>query len=630
MEAKSKEKFVLSHDALSKANIGLWAIEVVEGEAPRMYADATMCRLLGIKEGLDPERIYRAWYDNIDPDHYDMVTDAVNRMAAGSHAEVQYPWHHPTEGEIFVRCGGMRNMEYTRGLRFEGCHQDVTELIHIQKQAALAELENKFLEKMIKSIPSPFFIRTADDLCYRLCNQAFAELHGRSPEDICGLKNEDLFPPDHAALFAVHDRETMSAPGIHYFPCHGSGMNTRLYDKWQTCIDGGDGHRYIIGSLSDITDFKRAEQARSEFFAKVSHDIRTPLNAVIGYSQMLSAGVEDPVERREYLDSISFSAESLLDLITDVLDISKLGSDKFVFIAERCEFGELVRKVLRSVTPHATSRGVKLVAKTAGLPVVSLDVRRIRQILFNLVGNAVKFTEKGTVTVEASFERTDAGKGRLVFSVRDTGIGISADDLQHIFQPFMQAGNNTQQRGTGLGLSICKQLIEKMGGSITVASQLGEGSVFTVTLPEIGCCDGAAEVAAPKSIDPLEVDHSMDTLRLLLVDDIKMNLSVLKSMLRRMGVVNVKTAGDGVEAMEMLKAEPDGFDAVLTDMWMPRCDGMGLLREIRAFAPTEKLPVYAVTADVECTGGDRSRFDGVLLKPLTIESLREFIRGIGK
>ena len=511
---KAEPEFKLSHDALSKANIGLWAIEVVEGEEPRMFADATMCRLLGIPEGLPPERIYHAWYDNIDPDHYDAVTEAVNKMATGSHAEVQYPWHHPTEGEMFVRCGGLRNAAYTRGLRFEGCHQDVTELIHIQKQ---------------------------------------------------------------------------------------------------------------------MEEIREAERAKSEFFAKVSHDIRTPLNAIIGYSQMLSAGVESAIERKEYLDSISFSAETLLDLINDVLDLSKLEAGKTVFAPEPCDFGELVCKVLRSIAPHATSRSVKLKAETAGLPSVTIDVRHVRQILFNLVGNAVKFTEHGRVEVSARFDRTDEKTGRLTFSVRDTGIGMSPEDLEVIFKPFVQAhNNNRQQQGTGLGLSICKQLVEKMGGTIAVESELGRGSVFTVGIPGLPYQKAVRASAAAVTVDPTVVGSGVSALRLLLVDDIKMNLSVLGSMLRRLGVVQVVTAGDGEEAMEILRRDPTAFDAVLTDMWMPRLDGSGLLSAIRSFSPTAKLPVYAVTADVECAGGDGARFSGVLLKPLTLEGLREFVRGIGQ
>ena len=234
-------KFELTHDVLGKADIGLWAIELVEGEEPRMYADATMCRLLGITEGLSPEAVYHAWYDNIDPAHYDTVAEAVERMVAGSHAEVQYPWRHPERGETFVRCGGLRNSAYTRGVRLEGCHQDVTEMMHFQKQAACAELENKFLGKMIRGIPAPLFIKTAGDSRCRLCNQAFADITGRAPESIHGLCDGDLFPEPFAGTFVGHDRETVATPGIHYFPCHGCGIGdpSRLFDKWEACIDGG-------------------------------------------------------------------------------------------------------------------------------------------------------------------------------------------------------------------------------------------------------------------------------------------------------------------------------------------------------------------------------------------------------
>ena len=628
--SEQNQTFELSHDALSKANIGLWAIEVVEGEEPRMYADATMCLLLGIEAGLSPERIYHAWYDRIDPNHYDAVKNAVDKMAAGSHAEVQYPWKHPTRGEIFVRCGGLRNMAFTRGLRFEGCHQDVTELIHIQKQATATELENKFLDKMMKGLPAPLFIKSAEDLRYRLCNTAFADIHRKPLAYFTGLSDLDMYPRDFAELLQSHDRETLETPGIHYFPCQECNLKgkSRLFDKWETCIDGGDGHKYIIGSLWDVTAFKRAERAKSEFFANVSHDIRTPLNAIIDYSQMLSAGVDSVIERQEYLDSISFSAEALLDLINDVLDLSKLEAEKVVISPERCDFAGLVRKVLLSVKPHATSRSVELKTETNGLPEIELDVRHVRQILFNLIGNAVKFTECGEVSVEASFEKTDDEVGCLRFSVRDTGIGMSEPDRQRIFMPFVQAATNRQRRGTGLGLTICKQLIERMGGTIGVDSELGKGSVFSVLLPALRYHAVPQGVASSGEQGVAPIHMSIGDLRLLLVDDIKMNLSVLKSMLKRLGVVQVMTAADGEEAMELIRKAPAFFDAVLTDMWMPRCDGTELLKRIRAFEPTVRLPVYAVTADVECKGGNGTAFSGILLKPLTLEGLTEFIRGM--
>ncbi len=627
-----EQKFELTGDVLAKANIGLWAIELDPGVEPRMYADATMCRLLGIAEGMPPERVYHAWYDNIDPHHYDAVAEAVDKMVVGEHAEVQYPWHHPVDGEMFVRCGGLRNAAYTRGIRLEGCHQDVSEMIHVQKLAERAELENKFLAKMIRGLPAPIFIKSVDDARLRLCNQAFADLHGRTPEEICGLTDGELFPAWFSEIAVRHDRETVASPGIHYFPCHSCGLGDgqRLYDKWEACIDGGDGHRYIVGSLWDVTDFKRAERAKSEFFAKMSHDIRTPLNAIIGYSQMMAADGISEIEGREYIDSILFSAETLLDLINDVLDLSKLEAGKMVFSSEPCNFGELVRKVLRSVTPRATSRSVVLRQSVDGLPVIDLDVRHVRQILFNLVGNAVKFTERGTVGVEGTFERTDASRGTLRFVVRDTGIGMSEKDLDGIFLPFVQAQNNSAQRGTGLGLSICRQLVEGMGGTISVESELGKGSSFTVVLPGLPYRACAPVETGIPVIDAPEPGLNAAELRLLLVDDIKMNLSVLKTMLKRMGVVNVVTALDGEEAMEILLRDPKAFDAVLTDLWMPRCNGAELLKRIRGNAGTAGLPVFAVTADVECSGADDVEFSGVLLKPLTIESLRNFIRGIGR
>lgn len=553
-------------------------------------------------------------------------------MVAGAHAEVQYPWLSPDRGETFVRCGGIRNFKFTRGIRIEGCHQDISDLYHYQKQVVKAELENKFLDKMIKALPAPIFIKTAEDSRYRLCNAAFAAIHGRSPETLVGLSDAELFPAEYARMFLAHDRETLAKSGeIVYFPSHSCGIGERFWDKWQTCVEGGDGKRYIIGSLWDVTEFKRAAAVKNEFFANVSHDIRTPLNAIIGFSQLLKDGIEGLNDWRKYIDNIVFSGETLLDLVDDVLDLSKLEADKMTFQPENCDIRELVRGVVAAVSVRAAASGLDLgVEVPENLPLVRIDVKRVRQILFNLAGNAVKFTERGGVTISIAFEPVGEGTGTLTLAVRDTGIGISREDQKKVFSPFMQAYSCTQRRGTGLGLSICKRLAEAMNGRIALESELGVGSVFTVTLEKVPFCFGTAAGAEGAvagghlATSDEKTSAEASSVRILAVDDMPMNLSVLKSMLRKIGVADVSTAGGGVEALQMLKDDPGRYDVVLTDVWMPDMRGDDLLKAIRADRALAHLRVFAITADVGMNGDGGAAFDGVLLKPLTITNLRSF------
>lgn len=627
----------LTDSLLRKARIGLWAIEIVDGEEPRMYADATMCGLLSIEEGLPPEAVYHAWYDNIHPDHYDEVSVAVEKMISGEHAEVQYPWMDPKRGEVYVRCGGIRNMDFKKGVRIEGCHQDVSEMYHYQKQVHDAELKTTFLKQIITALPAPTFIKSVDDSKYELCNRSFAALLGRAPEDVIGKDYFDFFPEDVVKKYIDDDNDTISRNGeIMYFPGRVSGLvaDTRLWDKWQCCVSGSDGKQYIVGSLWDITEFRRAIESKESFLSSVSHDLRTPLNAVIGFTQLLKAGVQNEEERRGYLDNIVFSAEALLDLVNDLLDYSKLEADKMVFVPEECVFDDIVDGVIRALSIKATSKSVDLrYDRSGGIPVVDVDSLRIRQLLFNIIGNAVKFTHCGEIVVTAGFVKSDASVGRLTFQVRDTGIGIAENDLERIFLPFEQSGAASGKTGTGLGLAICKHLAIAMGGDITVVSEIGVGSTFKVELNGIPYHGKEEKLAASNRNDAgkITLSEAACSCRLLLVDDVPMNLLVLKSMLKKLGVIDVSTAGGGMEALEMLKNDPTRYDAVLTDIRMPGMGGEQLLEEIRKQDDLSYVQVYAVTADVEIRNSNsKCVFNGVLTKPLTMDTIVPTLESIGE
>ena len=366
--------------------------------------------------------------------------------------------------------------------------------------------------------------------------------------------------------------------------------------------------------------------AKSYFFSTVSHDIRTPLNAIIGYSTMLESGFKTEAERKEAIDSIIMSGKTLLGLVNDVLDLSKLESGKMEVLPEPTDCSRLMRVVMEAFRASSGGLGFELRCRAEEMPLLMLDPQRLRQIVFNLVGNAVKFTEKGYVELRARFERRkDAGVLRL--EVEDTGCGISEEDLKRIGSAYSQVGVKASRNGgTGLGLAICKQLAAAMGGRLEVSSTLGAGSTFSVVIPNVKIAESTAD--AQKHVPPL-ADAQQSALpgrmphRILLVDDSKVNLMVLKALLKNMGDFEIAMAADGQEALSMLKA-PDAkaFDLVLTDMWMPNLDGAGLIRAIRTNPALASLRVVAVTADVEsqATYADMG-FDGILLKPVTPATL---------
>ena len=384
----------------------------------------------------------------------------------------------------------------------------------------------------------------------------------------------------------------------------------------------------VIEHEQEVKHMAESEKARSMFFSSVSHDIRTPLNAIIGYTNLLLDGIDDQQERSRALSAISTSGQTLLQLINDVLDLSKLESGKMVIKKEPTDVRELISSVVHTVDVTIQNRDVELKEEYGDLPMLEIDPQRVRQILFNLIGNSAKFTEQGEIRVRTSF-RNDNGDDNGVFtlSVSDTGCGIAEEDKDKVMTPFMQVGAQAKIKGTGLGLPICKQLATSMGGQLSFVSQLGKGSTFTLELFNVKIVDkiAAAEQKSACENDQEETPGARKTskeVHLLIADDVPLNLSVLKALLKKAGMNDVETAVDGREALEMIRASERPFDCVLTDIWMPNMNGRELIAQIRADKRFAKLPVYAVTADVEeqKTFAERG-FTGILLKPLTIDTL---------
>ncbi|MBQ7252157.1 MAG: response regulator, partial [Kiritimatiellae bacterium] len=377
-------------------------------------------------------------------------------------------------------------------------------------------------------------------------------------------------------------------------------------------------------------------RAKSYFFSTVSHDIRTPLNAIIGFSEMLKAGGMSPAEREQALDSIVVSGRTLLGLVNDVLDLSKLESGKMEIVPEPTDCPHLLRGVVDAFRATVGRQGPELRCKVGEMPRLLLDPQRLRQIVFNIAGNAVKFTERGFVEVRASYEPDGTGTaGTFRLEVEDTGCGIAAEDLERLGSAYVQIGAKVSRNGgTGLGLAICKQLAAAMGGKLAVESGLGRGSTFSVTLPGVKAAGAPAHAEGEAEGKPAAPDAVVDAAphpvrRILLVDDSKMNLMVLQAHLKHIGRFDIALAADGRVALDILQArDAKPFDLVLTDMWMPGLDGLELFRAIRADRALAGVRVVIVTADVELQGkAERMGFDGILLKPVTAAQLAQVIAG---
>jgi len=349
---------------------------------------------------------------------------------------------------------------------------------------------------------------------------------------------------------------------------------------------------------------RQASRAKANFLATMSHEIRTPMNGVLGMAQLLERDETDP-KQKERLSILIDSGEYLLSILNDVLDVSKIDAGRLDITPAAEDLHQFLGRLVSFWGAQADEKGVALILDMAdSVPhFAMIDALRMRQVLFNLVGNALKFTEAGSVTIAAKAMPNGEGAVLLHISVSDTGIGIAPQTLPHLFTRFSQADDSEVRRfgGTGLGLAIAKQLVELMGGRIWADSLLGDGSTFHIKLP-LALAERAAETAAA---EPVRVAvASPDGLSILAVDDNAVNLLVLDQLLSSMGHKVAKATG-GREALDAMDHE--AFDLVLLDIQMPEMTGIEVLQRLRATGgPNCDAPVVALTADV--TSGGRRRY----------------------
>ncbi|MBW8814963.1 MAG: response regulator [Caulobacterales bacterium] len=372
---------------------------------------------------------------------------------------------------------------------------------------------------------------------------------------------------------------------------------------------------------------RRADRAKSNFLATMSHEIRTPMNGVLGMAQLLKRDEADPVQA-ERLDVLIESGEYLLSILNDILDVSKIDAGKLEIALAPEPLRPFLQRLVSFWGARADERGVALSLRISeAVPDAAMvDALRLRQVMFNLLGNALKFTDAGSVELVADAAPLNDGAVQLRLAVRDTGPGIPEHNLPHLFDRFSQADESEVRRfgGTGLGLAIVKQLVELMGGQVWVESAVGLGSTFHVELP-LQVVQGEVSPAADLA-DEAAGPAELQALRVLAVDDNAVNLLVLEQLLTSLGQ-SVAKASSGAEALAALAAET--FDLVLMDIQMPEMSGIEALERLRReVGPNRNVAVVALTADV--TSGGRQRyldlgFDEHAAKPIQLQDLLQAI-----
>lgn len=536
------------------------------------------------------------------------------------------------------------NLEISVDERTKELQREVAE--RKQAQHELAE-RTDFLNSLIQNSPLAIIV-TDPEHKLQMCNPAFESLFGWRQADILGKKIEKIVGSPTEESEQIADK-MVHGDQVHFATqrkrSDGSTIDVELY---AVPLRGKGKIGRVLAMYHDITERVRAEEAlvrakdaaeaasraKSEFLANMSHEIRTPMNGVIGMSD-LALDTELTPEQREYLSMVKSSAHSLLGVLNDILDFSKIEAGKLDLESAGFRLRHSLDETLKALQFHAHQKGLRLTWHVMEDVPDNLegDVGRLRQVLINLVGNALKFTEAGQVTVEVEQKESSPAGTMLHFRVRDTGIGIPGEKRALIFDPFTQADSSTTRRygGTGLGLSICGRLVKMMGGEIWVDSKVGHGSTFHFTV-RVGVADAKRVASQPDPWEQTEgpgpdgsgiadaVEMQEKSLTLLLAEDNPVNRLVAKKLLEKQGHT-VLVAENGIEAISSFEREREHIDAILMDIQMPEMDGLTAIRTIRARekAAGGRVPVIALTA--HAMKGDREKCmeagaDDYITKPL--------------
>jgi PAS domain S-box-containing protein len=467
---------------------------------------------------------------------------------------------------------------------------------------------------------------------------------------ILGYRSVDeMFAAQSPPLFPVSRKEAAKIRGILKSKGDIVAYETPVKRRdgvWAWCslsassIAGSHGEEtHCEGFVIDITERREKEsaqreykaaraanRAKSEFLANMSHEIRTPLNTLLGFSELLAVDLSDP-KQESYIEAMRVAGNSLLTLINDILDLSKIEAGKLDFRYEPVNFKVLCSEMRYIYKDKIDKKGIEFVVTISDdLPdIVLLDETRIRQILLNLVGNAVKFTDKGHITLEVKCRHTGKRKLDLVIAVEDTGPGIAPEHCTLIFDSFKQVDGqiNRKHGGTGLGLAICRRLTEAMNGTISVKSRLKKGTCFTVILKEVAFGDDIQpdDLKPSKKVGKNAVRFQQH--KILIVDDIVSNRIMLKELLLRFNQ-EVIEAEDGHQAIALAKKYRP--DLIVMDIRMPKMDGNAATAILKADPETKNIPIIAFTGDVVAktkTGTLKKGYDGYLTKPVKIHELTE-------
>lgn len=652
--SKSRLDYQLEMDEILRgAQIGIWTLELDGDKTPLLHPNPTMCTLLGVSQEMSPEEVYQFWYHRIPPKYITPVLDYIQKVIHESYSEITYPWNHPLLGQIWIRCGGILYPDYQgNGICIRGYHQDVTRNIENERKyqnltaatsqiyhaiyhidliqdrieklaganqnytptgvvtSATAQL-NDILEKMVApshhEIMQYFFdLTTVND---RLHGKLFISREYPSPQGIW-----------RRATFIVQNRDTDDdVTEILYV--------TQIIDDYKQ-----KELAYQQELVKAVESANQANTAKTDFLNRMSHDIRTPLNGILGMLDIAQKNETNPKALLECHEKMRTAAFHLKALVNDVLDMQRMETDRFFLEQIPFDIREILDNCWSMLEAQASRLDITLKKIKPGslkYPYLIGSPLHIRQIFMNLLSNAIKYNKPGgSISIHAKIIRQVHQNVIYKFIISDTGIGISPEFQKHIFEPFAQedTGARTIYKGTGLGMAIVHRLVQEMGGTIQLKSEKNVGSTFTLILPftiDEHQPSASAEIATDTPAD-------LTDLHILVVEDNELNLEIAVFSLEAAGL-NVSTAINGLEAVRLFeKSKPYEYDIILMDIMMPVMNGLDAAKSIRGLSRPDAttVPIIALSANAFAEDIQKSKNAGInehLAKPLEMDKVLKVI-----
>ena len=650
MEQREK---INTKEILRASQMGMWCVEMEEGKPPRFYADEVMDELLGIDRDITPEERFVFHRLRIHTEDMQLFQEYSDKLTE-ARTEIVYRYIHPVSGERFVRCGGARDTSVTEYVAVTGIHQDISETVRIEKEKEaerrLAELNDSLRKEKLRQdiyYKELLDIENCGVLAYTMPGHKVIHMNAEALrmygiESVEAAQRElgpllrQVYYPDSDVLNQL--KKLRNEDDMVDYECIiGKGKANECHALAKSkVVHIPTGERAVLTTFVDVSDMvmlknalRRAEEgsrAKSSFLFAMSHDLRTPMNAIIGYAELMEAHWGEKEVTTNYLQKLKGASQFLLALIGNVLEIARIESGKETLNEAPWNLMKL-EETLDILLDREISRKQLTVNRNVNIRHANVycDALKIREIIMNLLSNAVKYTAEGGKIVLDIEEKPSVQDDFMTLQIRvsDNGIGISKEYIPHIFDAFTRERSSSESGiiGTGLGLHIVKSFVDLMNGDISVESESGKGTCFTVEIS----CRKVPEEELQQQMEEQPENVSLAGRRFLLAEDNGLNAEIAMTILQD-AEAEVELAADGKIAVDMLKDAPVGYyDTVLMDIQMPNMNGYQATGVIRKL-PDEraKIPIIAMTANAfeeDRQAALAAGMDDYVAKPVEISEL---------